>query len=136
MLVGLVDRVARRLRKADRVGRTVVLRVRFGDFTRITRSHTLPEPTDETLVVLVALRSLLQAELPRIAKEGITLLGITVANLDDAHAVQLALPFGGHDRRSLDAALDRVKERFGTSSVGRTTLVGRTLHPEAPRLPD
>lgn len=136
VLVGLVDRVARRLRKADRVGRTVVLRLRFGDYTRATRSHTLAEPTDETLVLLVALRSLLRTELPRIGREGITLLGIAVANLDDARAVQLSLPFGGHDRRSLDAALDRVQARFGTRSVGRTTLVGRPVHPEAPRLPD
>jgi DNA polymerase-4 len=136
VLVGLVDRVARRLRKADRVGRTVVLRLRFGDFTRATRSHTLPEPTDETAVLLGALRSLLADELPRLREQGVTLLGITVANLDDARAVQLALPFAGQDRRSLDAALDAVRVRFGTEAVGRTVLVGRPLGPPAPMLPD
>jgi DNA polymerase-4 len=136
VLVGLVDRVARRLRKADRVGRTVVLRLRFGDFTRATRSHTLPEPTDETAVLLGALRSLLADELPRLRSQGVTLLGIAVANLDDARAVQLSLPFGGQDRRSLDAALDGVRARFGTEAVGRTVLVGRSLGPQVPMLPD
>jgi len=136
ILVGLVDRVARRLRSAERVGRTVVLRMRFDDFSRATRSHTLGEPTDETLVLLTALRALLVAEMPRIRAEGITLVGISVANLDDAHAVQLSLPFGGRDRRSLDVAIDEVRDRFGASSVGRTALVGRSLHPEAPRLGD
>jgi DNA polymerase-4 len=136
VLVGLVDRVARRLRKADRVGRTVVLRLRFGDFTRATRSHTLPEPTDETAGLLGALRSLLADELPRLRSQGVTLLGIAVANLDDARAVQLSLPFGGQDRRSLDAALDGVRARFGTEAVGRTVLVGRSLGPQIPMLPD
>lgn len=135
-LIGLVDRVARRLRGSQRVGRTVILRLRFGDFTRISRSHTVPEATDETIVLLEALRGLLHAELPRIATEGITLIGISVSNLEDARAVQLALPFGGIDRRSLDAAVDQVRDRFGSSAIGRTALVRRGLSREAPRLPD
>ena len=136
ILVGLVDRVSRRLRSADRVGRTVVLRLRFDDFTRATRSHTLGEPTDETAVLLGALRRLLRSELPRIHREGITLLGMAVANLDDADAVQLSLPFGGQDRSALDATLDRVRDKFGSSSIGRTVLVDRRLSTEVPRLPD
>jgi DNA polymerase-4 len=136
VLVGLVDRVSRRLRSADRVGRTVVLRLRFGDFTRATRSHTMPEATDETLVLLQAVRSLLRAEVPRLRTEGITLLGISVANLEDARAVQLALPFGGIDRRRLDATVDQVRDKFGKASIGRTTLVRRPLRDEAPMLPD
>jgi DNA polymerase-4 len=136
VLIGLVDRVARRLRASERVGRTVVLRIRFGDFTRISRSHTIAQSTDETVVLLEALRVLLHAELPRIADEGITLLGMAVSNLEDARAVQLALPFGGVDRRSLDAAVDQVRERFGSRSIGRTALVRRGLRAEAPRLPD
>ncbi|MCU1355000.1 MAG: polymerase, partial [Acidimicrobiales bacterium] len=136
ILVGLVDRVSRRLRSADRVGRTVVLRLRFDDFTRATRSHTLGEPTDETAVLLGALRGLLRSEQPRIHREGITLLGMAVANLDDADAVQLSLPFGGQDRSALDATLDRVRDKFGSSSIGRTVLVDRRLSAEVPRLPD
>ena len=136
VLVGLVDRVARRLRKADRVGRTVVLRLRYGDFTRATRSHTLAEPTDETPVLLAALRRLLEAELADLRRRGVTLLGIAVANLDDARAVQLSLPFGGTDRRGLDAAVDAVRERFGSASVGPAVLVGRARGFEVPQLPD
>ena len=136
VLVGLVDRVARRLRGAERVGRTVVLRLRYGDFTRATRSHTLSDATADTAVLLGALRSLLAVELPSLRTKGVTLLGITVANLDDARAVQLALPFGGQDRAALDATLDAVRDRFGAASVGRAVLVGRRLGPEVPRLPD
>src|SRR4051812_7962181 len=89
-LVGLVDRVMRRLRTAHRVGRTVVLRLRFDDFSRATRSHTLPEATNETTAVLAAARGLLAAALPLIRREGCTLVGVTVANLDDD--AQLVLP--------------------------------------------
>jgi DNA polymerase-4 len=136
ILVGLVDRVSRRLRAADRMGRTVVLRLRFGDFTRATRSHTLPEATDETLVLLQAVRALLHAEVPRLRTDGVTLLGLSVANLEDARAVQLALPFGGVDRRRLDATVDQVRDRFGKAAIGRTTLVRRPLREEAPMLED
>lgn len=136
VLVGLVDRVARRLRRADRVGRTVVLRLRYGDFTRATRSHTLAEPTDETTVLLAALRELLTGELDDLRRRGITLLGVAVSNLDDARAVQLSLPFGGTDRRALDSALDAVRERFGAGALGPTVLVGRDRGIEAPMLPD
>lgn len=136
VLVGLVDRVSRRLRGADRVARTVVLRLRYDDMSRATRSHTLAEPTAETAVLLEALRSLLQVELPRIHDAGITLLGIAVSNLDDARAVQLTLPFGGLDRPALDRTLDQVRERFGSAAIGRTVLVGRGLRDEFPHLPD
>ncbi|MCB0971699.1 MAG: DNA polymerase IV [Acidimicrobiales bacterium] len=136
ILAGLVDRVARRLRSAGRVARTVVLRLRFDDLTRISRSQTLAEPTDETLVLLVSLRSLLAGEHERIARDGITLLGIAVANLDHADAVQLTLPFGGKDRRALDASVDAVRERFGSAALGRTSLVRRRWSPEVPRLDD
>src|SRR4051812_1473586 len=135
VLVGLVDRVSRRLRAADRVGRTVILRMRFDDFTRATRSHTLDEPTAETPVLLGALRALLQSEIPRLHRDGATLLGISISNLDDASAVQLTLPFRGHENRTLDAALDGVREKFGADALKRAVLVGRRQGWEAPRLP-
>jgi len=135
VLVGLVDRVTRRLRSADRVGRTVTLRLRFADFTRITRSHTMARPTADTDVVLTALRAVLAGAMPLIVEHGITLLGIAVANLDDANAVQLTLPFDGHGP-ALDAALDDVRERFGTSSVTRAVHLGRDMGQTMPMLPD
>jgi DNA polymerase IV len=133
ILVGLVDRLAGRLRKADRICRTVTLRLRFDDFARATRSHTLPEPTDETLVILATLRGLLAAALPTIAVRGLTLMGITFSQLDNEED-QLAL---GLDRkRALDIALDSVRERFGTEAITRAVLLGRDRGFEMPLLPD
>ena len=135
-VVALVDRVTRRLRAAGRVGRTVVLRLRFDDFGRATRSHTLPYATDRTDAILAAARDLLHDAAPLIASRGLTLVGITVANLDDASAVQLELPFGRRDRAGLDAALDGVRDRFGTGAVTRATLLGRDHGLTVPLLPD
>src|SRR5437764_105738 len=88
ILVSLVDRVTRRLRTAHRVGRTVVLRMRFDDFSRATRTHSLPRPTAETYAIVVAARALLAEAEPMIRRQGLTLIGVAVANLDDEHAVQ------------------------------------------------
>ncbi len=118
ILIALVDGVARRLRRARRVGRTVVLRLRFDDFTRATRSRTLPRPTAHTATLLAALQELLDAARPLVAERGLTLVGVAVANLDDDLPRQLVLPFDDADM-ALDAALDRVRERFGSRSVTR-----------------
>jgi DNA polymerase-4 len=136
MLVGLVERVARRMRAAGRVGRTVVLRLRFDDFSRATRSHTLPRATAHTHTLLGALRSLLAAATPVIERRGITLIGISVANLDKGGAVQLELPLDRYSGLALDEALDRVREKFGTGAVTRATLLGRDEGWSVPMLPD
>src|ERR671914_245372 len=96
-VVALIDRVTRRLRAARRVCRTVVLRLRFDDFTRATRSHTLPQATAETPPIPAAARALLAAAMPMIDERGLTLIGVAVSNIHDDDAVQLALPF---ERRS------------------------------------
>ena len=83
VVVGLVDRVTRRLRAAGRVGRTVVLRLRFDDFSRATRSHTLPLATSHTQTILGTVRWLLSSAMPLIERRGLTLVGVAVANLDD-----------------------------------------------------
>jgi DNA polymerase IV len=133
-LIALVDRVARRMRAAGRVGRTVVLRLRFDDFSRATRSCTLGRATAETDVILGTARDLLTAAMPTIERQGITLVGIAVANLEDDRFAQLTLPL---DRRSaLDAALDEIRERFGGNAITRAVLLGRELRPAAPLLPD
>jgi DNA polymerase-4 len=133
-LVGLVDRVARRLRAASRTCRTVVLRLRFGDFTRATRSHTLPHATAHTGSLLAIARALLVEAGPLIESGGLTLVGVALANLDDDSVVQLALPF---DRTGpLDAAIDQVKDRFGSAAVSRARLLGRDPGFSVPMLPD
>lgn len=137
ILVGLVDRVTRRLRDGCRVGRTVVLRIRFDDFSRISRSHTLARPTSRTDAILTVLRRLLTDAIPQIKADGITLLGVSVTQLDGDDAVQLELPF---DRRRendrLDGALDEVRRRFGADAVTRAVLVGRDAGWSMPTLPD
>jgi len=135
-LVGLVDRVARRLRAGRRIGRTVVLRLRFNDSSRVTRSHTLPEATAHTATILDAARGLLASAVPLIQAGGITLVGVAVANLADDRPVQLALPFGRGSGTALDSALDDVRERFGPTAVTRTVLLGRDTGPSVPLLPD
>jgi DNA polymerase IV len=135
-IVALVDRVTRRMRAARRVGRTVVLRLRFGDFTRATRSHTLPRATASTAEILAAARALHAAACPEIDRRGLTLVGISVANLEDASAVQLVLPFDDNDREALDVAVDEVRDRFGSTAITRGVLVGRDPGIAMPLLPD
>jgi DNA polymerase-4 len=136
VLSGLVDRVTRRMRAASRVGRTVVLRLRFADFTRATRSHTLPRPTSHTPLILSTARGLLVASLPAISARGVTLVGVAVGNLDDGRAVQLELPFDGWSGAELDGALDAVRDRFGSRAVTRATLLGHPDQMSVPLLPD
>jgi DNA polymerase-4 len=134
--IGLVERVTRRMRAASRVGRTVVLRLRFDDFSRATRSHTLPRPTAQTGTILETTRQLLATAMPMIERDGVTLVGISVANLDDGGAVQLVLPLDGHDGVALDAALDEIRERYGPNAVIRAVLLGRDQGLTVPLLPD
>ncbi|HEV3400974.1 MAG TPA: DNA polymerase IV, partial [Acidimicrobiales bacterium] len=135
-VVALADRVTRRMRAAGRVGRTVVLRLRFEDFSRVTRSHTLSQATAQTGTVLATARGLLEAATPMIRQRGLTLVGLAVSNLDDAGAVQLCLPFECDHDGALDAALDEVRERFGSTAVTRAVLLGRDPGYSHPMLPD
>jgi DNA polymerase IV len=122
--VALVDRVTRRMRAAGRAGRTVVLRLRFGDFSRATRSRTMPRPTAATAPILATLRRLLAAEAQTIDRRELTLLGVTITGLEWHDAVQLELPVDGRAHQDLDAAVDAVRDRYGTRALLRATLVG------------
>jgi DNA polymerase-4 len=136
ILAGLVDRVTRRMRAADRPGRTVVLRLRFGDFSRATRSHTLARATAHTQPILGAARVLLAQARPLIDQRGLTLVGISVGNLDRGDAVQLELPLDQHSDGELDSALDAVRERFGSAALIRAALLGKGEGLAVPMLPD
>ena len=131
-LVALVDRIARRLRAARRIGRTVVLRLRFGDFERATRSHTLPFATASTDTILAVARALFASTQREVERRGLTLVGVSVALLEDDAPRQLA--FGASE--ALDAAVDAVRDRFGTSAITRAVLVGRDPGVAMPQLPD
>jgi DNA polymerase IV len=134
-LVGLVERLARRLRAARRACRTIVLRLRFDDFSRATRSHTLSQATAQTQTILATARGLLTVATPMIETRGITLIGVALANLQDG-AIQLALPFDPGRSIALDAALDDVRERFGSAAITRAVLLGRDQGFSVPLLPD
>ncbi|WP_277243256.1 DNA polymerase IV [Mycolicibacterium obuense] len=140
VVVNLVDRITRRMRAADRTGRTVVLRLRFDDFGRVTRSHTLPLATASTDGILQAARTLVAAAAPLIAERGLTLVGFAVCNIDRDGAQQMELPFSHvdltADSSSIDAAIDRVRGRYGNAAVMRGVLVGRDTGWEMPMLPD
>ena len=117
-LVSLVDRVTQRMRKGGHVGRTVVLRLRFGDYKRVTRSRTLSHATAGTEPILAAVRSLAREATPEMKRRGVTMVGITVQGLGDGAAVQLELPLG-RSSPALDEALDQVRELFGSGAVQR-----------------
>jgi DNA polymerase-4 len=136
VLIGLVERVTRRMRRAGRVGRTVVLRLRFADFSRATRSHTLPQPTAETRTILTVARWLLATAQPLVDRRGLTLVGVAVSHLDGDEPLQLPLPLDPYSGGALDLALDAVHDRFGSAAVTRAALLGRDTGLVMPLLPD
>lgn len=132
-LIAVVDRVTRRSRAAGRVGRTVIVRARLADFSRITRSHTLAQATNNTAAVLAVARGLI-ATLDR--PETLTLIGLALNNLSPADEVQLALPFDASATPALDAAVDAIADKFRKQALGRAVHLGRNPGWEPPRLPD
>jgi len=134
-IIAIVDRVSRRLRAGRRRCRTVVLRLRFDDFTRATRSLTMPRLTDQSHTILDAARTLLTTARPLIRAHGITLVGISLTNLESTGAVQLTLTEDWRPH-ALDAAIDDVKDRYGSSSIMRAVLVGRDPGISMPLLAD
>jgi len=135
-LLELVDRVCGRLRDGHRVGRTATLRFRFGDFSRDTRSRTLGESTASTSVFLSTAQDLLAPRRDEIRRRQLTLLGFTISNLSPADAVQQSLPFDARSSANLDEALDAIRTKHGSSSIGRARLVGRSNAVSVPLLPD
>ena len=135
-VVALTDRLSRRLRAAHRVCRTVILRLRFNDFSRATRSYTMSAPTAHTDVLLTAARRLLTAALPIIERQGITLIGLSLTNLENEDAIQLCLPFDDQHSAVLDKTLDVLRDRYGSAAVTRAVLLGKDPGVSVPLLPD
>jgi DNA polymerase-4 len=136
VLIQLVDRLTRRLRRAGRVCRTITLRLRFGDFSRATRSHTLSEATAQTHTLLENARGLLTTAMPLVRGQGLSLLGVAFSNLESDGAVQLALSLDRRETGALDAAIDEVRDRFGSTAITRAVLLGRDEGVSVPLLPD
>ena len=135
-VVAIVDRITRRLRTARRVARTVVLRLRFADFSRATRSRTLSRATSATGPILGTARELLLEAVPLLEARGCTLVGISLSSLEDANRLQLALPVEAADSSALDAAVDEVRDRNGADAITRGVLLGRARGLSMPLLPD
>jgi DNA polymerase-4 len=135
-LLALTDRLARRLRGADRVCRTVTLRMRFDDFSRATRSHTLLAATAETPALIAAVNDLHEAARTTIEQRGLTLIGVTLGNLENRDSPQLVLPVEGARAGAIDSTVDLVRDRFGSAAITRGSLVGRDPGIEVPLLPD
>ena len=135
VVVNLIDRITGRMRAAGRTGRTVLLRLRFDDFSRATRSRTLPWATSSTQPILATARELVASATPLIAQRGLTLVGFAVSGIDRTGAEQLTLPFTD-EPRAVDAAVDAVRRRYGKSALTRAVLVGRDPGIEVPHLPD
>jgi DNA polymerase IV len=130
MVLAIADRVAARLRKAERLARTVTITIRFHDFTRVTRSHTFTEPTDQSRLFGPAATELVQSVLAAPAAtddgrtvldaQGISLLAVRLSGLCRADAIQLGLQFHkSNAARELDAAVDAARDRFGAQAVTR-----------------
>ena len=121
-LVRMADAVASRLRRDGYRGRTISIKVRFGDFTTITRSATLPEPVDSGRTVARTARELFGRIDPA---PGVRLLGVGVSGLSRGAPVQLALDDG--EDGSWDEAettVDRIRDRFGDRAIGPMALIG------------
>jgi DNA polymerase-4 len=96
----------------------------------------MPRATAHTETVLRVARVLLGLVAPLVELQGLTLVGLSVTNFDDRGAMQLVLPFDSHSGDALDATLDEVRERFGTTAVTRAVLLGRDQGFSVPMLPD
>jgi DNA polymerase-4 len=122
-LMEQTEQVARRLRRYQLVGRTVQLKIRFQDFSTITRSQTLHEPTNITQEIWQAAAKLLTSRLP--ARRGpVRLLGVGVSGLESRSESQgdsrSLFDEGGREKQEkLDAVTDKIQERFGSTALGR-----------------
>jgi DNA polymerase-4 len=134
ILLSLVDKVARRLRKADRMARTVTVRYRTSELRHESRSRTLLEATHSTEVLAATADGLLldlvdgpHGPGSRLGRVGCSLIGITYSSLCRTDAVQLALRFPeeGRERTDLDRMVDVVRDRWGSDSVARASLLGQ-----------
>jgi len=135
VLLGLVDRVARRMRAAGRTGATVTLRLRFDDFSRSTSSRTVSRPTSHTGDLLDVAHGLLRSRRDDIADRGCTLIGVSVGGLDDNPA-QLALPLDVLSTPNLDDTIDSVRDKFGSAAVRRAVQLSHREREAQPILPD
>ena len=121
-LIRMVDAVGRRLREAGVAGRTVTVKVRFPDFTTVSRSQTLPDATDLVVEILEVATGLMES---LDTMSGIRLLGVSLSGLRDGSVRQLRFEdLGDPGWLEAEQAVDRIRDRFGVGSIGPATTVG------------
>ena len=125
-LMALTEQVGRRLRRHSLRGRTIQLKIRYDDFDTITRSQSLPEPTNSTDVLWQVASGLLDSRLPN-RRLCVRLIGIGVSSIDGSHRKQQQMFDEEDDSRSekLDEVTDLIKDRFGTNAIRRAIASGR-----------
>ncbi len=130
-LLKLSDRTAARMRAADVMGRTVSIKVRFADFTTITRARTLRDPTDTSRTIYETARDLFDAL--GLQRARLRLVGVRVEQLVDAQGapIQTTLDEREHGWRDADRAVDRASARFGAGSVRPASLIQSSTSPSA-----
>jgi len=128
-MVGFADAVATRLRSLSLTGRTVQVKIRFGDFTTITRSLTLPVPVDDAPALLECARLLLDQVDPG---PGVRLLGLSVSGLaaDGARQLTIEDALDGPGWYEASRTIDEIRARFGETAIGPAAATG----PEGLRL--
>jgi DNA polymerase-4 len=146
VLLHLADRVASRLRSKSRPGRTVTVRVRFADLHAVTRSVTLEQPISATAMLAEIAEELVRGVLAANPREKtISLLAISVSQLEESAELQLELPLGLDDEKQrpgskkglarfgADRAIDKIRQRFGREAVGygAVALEARRSVPDA-----
>lgn len=121
-IVSLSDQVTRRMRKEDYVGRVVVLKLRYSDFTTFLRQRALRRYTDEERVVSRVARSLLRAEW---SGRSVRLIGVSVAGLESGRSGSDPIPLFAQDRRyrRIVKAVDRARDRFGETVLVRAAAL-------------
>lgn len=128
-LLRLADRVAARLRRGGFEGRTVAVKIRFDDFSTLSRSLTLPEPTDVGARIAAAARELYEGIERR---DPVRLIGVRVEKLSQKGGGMLGLWDDDAEWRALDDAMDDVSEKFGNGLITRAAFLGRTNRYAAP----
>lgn len=115
-LLVLVDKTAYRLRQKGQKGKTISIKIKFNDFTLITRAHTISEVTDSADCIYQVAKELVTS--CKIAKP-IRLLGVTVSNFEDDSIKQLSLFSQDNDRKKLDSMLDEIRGKYGFDAIKR-----------------
>lgn len=125
-LLRMANMVAMRLRKGDFMARTVILKLRFADFSTITRSRTLAEPTDLGRTIYEEVRAVYEATGKQSA--AIRLVGVRAEQLQDATTARLGLWDPAQDWRDAETVMDAATARFGRGAVTPARLIGHSAH--------